>query len=247
VQNLKDYNILVVDDEDSLRKAIVFDFKRKGFNVIDAENGKQAFEIVKNSRIDVVLTDVRMPGGDGIELLDNIKELNCELPVVMFITGYADITLEEAYDKGVDAVFAKPFDRKALFEAVLRAISQKTDKWNSRKLERIETDFSIDIEFPELNLAIQGRVMNIGRGGVFISLKDNFPTVDTKTNFNIKFKDGIPTNLIGTGMVRWVRTQECDGRSSGCGIEFDFLDDYSRGQIVTLINSIKTKAFIPKN
>lgn len=46
-----------------MRSAIVFDFKRKGFNVFDAENGRKAFDIVKDNKIDVVLTDVRMPGG----------------------------------------------------------------------------------------------------------------------------------------------------------------------------------------
>ena len=135
------FNILVVDDEAILRSAIVFDFKRKGFNVLDAENGAQAFEIVKANKIDLVLTDVRMPGGDGIELLDKIKALNASLPVVMFITGFADISLEEAYDKGVDAVFAKPFDRKALLAAVLKALSDINDKWTSRKGVRAESDF----------------------------------------------------------------------------------------------------------
>ena len=122
--DLKDITLLIVDDEESLRDAMVYDFKRRGFNVLDASNGTQAFEIVKKTKVDIVLTDVRMPGGDGVELLDHIKAYNPELPVVMFITGFADITLEEAYDKGVDAVFAKPFDRKALLTAVMNAIER---------------------------------------------------------------------------------------------------------------------------
>ena len=117
----KDIVILVVDDEPELRDALVFDFKRKKFQVLEASNGRDAFEIVKKNRIDVVLTDVRMPGGDGIELLDNIKSFNQEIPVVMFITAYADISTEEALKKGAFAVFSKPFDRKALLEAIMKA------------------------------------------------------------------------------------------------------------------------------
>lgn len=242
----KDIHILVVDDEESLRKAIIFDFKRKGFVVTGAENGTQAFEIVKNNRIDVVLTDVRMPGGDGIELLDKVKALNPELPVVMFITGFADITLDEAYDRGVDAVFAKPFDRKALLAAVLRTMGDKDEKWSSRTAERIETDLNIVLHFSDLGMAVEGNVMNVGRGGIFVSLKDKFPTAESKVSFDIKFGGGQPGRLQGNGIVRWIRIQENPGRPAGCGIEFEYLSDDSRKQVITFINNLKTKAFIPK-
>jgi CheY-like chemotaxis protein len=247
VQNPKDSTILIVDDEPALRKAIVFDFKRKGFHVLEAENGTQAFEIVKSTKIDVVLTDVRMPGGDGTQLLEKIKNLCPDLPVVMFITGFADISLEEAYDKGVDAVFAKPFDRKALFNSVLRALTTKDEQWAFRHAERVDSEFNIDLNFPDLHLALHGRVLNIGRGGMFVALSENLPQIEAKGSFNIRFNQGTPSYVDGTGIVRWIRTQERDGRPAGCGIEFESLNDESRRQIIDLINSLKTKSFIPRS
>ena len=113
--------ILIVDDDAALRKALVFDFTRKGFQVLSAGNGKDAYELVKNQRVDLILTDVRMPGGDGVELLDRVKSLCPELPIVIFITGFTDLTIVDAYAKGVDAIFAKPFDRKMLMTAAMRA------------------------------------------------------------------------------------------------------------------------------
>lgn len=243
----KDVTLLIVDDEAPLRKALVFDFKRKGFRVLEADNGKNAFELIKSQKIDVILTDVRMPNGDGVELLDKVKALNPELPVVMFITGYSDISIEDAHDKGADAIFTKPFDRKALMAAVLRAISTKEENWGAKISENIEVDFKIELKLPELNLSAEGRVLNIGRGGMFVALEGNFPMVMTKTTFSIYFNQGEIKTIEGAGVVRWIRTQASSFQRQGCGIEFEYLDDQCRKMIIKFIDQQKMKAFIPKN
>lgn len=241
----KDVTILVVDDEPALRKALVFDFKRKGFQVLDASNGKEAFEIVKTQKIDLILTDVRMPGGDGIELLDKVKEQNPMIPVVMFITGFADLSLDEAYNKGADAVFTKPFDRKSLMAAVMRVTIEKSQLWGVRNSDRLAVEFTITLQFSELGTAVQGKVLNIGRGGMFVALKAPFPKVENKVTFHIQFEQGSPQEISGSGIVRWIRTQLLTDHPTGCGIEFEYLSDQSRDHIIELINQMKTKAFIP--
>lgn len=122
----KDITILIVDDEPALRNAMALDFKRKGFRVLTACNGREGLEMVKAQQVEIVLSDVRMPEGDGVELLRNIKAYSAKIPVVMLITGFADLTLKEAYDQGADAVFPKPFDRKALLEAIMEAVNGKS-------------------------------------------------------------------------------------------------------------------------
>src|SRR5689334_11545306 len=114
----EDTVILLVDDEPSLRGLIGIDFKQNGFQVIEANSGHESLDILKKSKVDIILSDVRMPNGDGLELLDKTKELFADLPVFIFITAYATLSLEEVYEKGVDAVFPKPFKRKALMDAV---------------------------------------------------------------------------------------------------------------------------------
>src|SRR4051794_4953181 len=114
MEDLKKYKILVVDDEEGIRDAIVFDFKRKGFTVMSAENGIKAFEIVKATKIHLVISDMRMPGGDGMSLLEEIRKYDPQIPTVIFITGFADVTEAECLAKGARKVLAKPFDRKVL-------------------------------------------------------------------------------------------------------------------------------------
>jgi CheY-like chemotaxis protein len=246
VPEAKDVTILVVDDEAPLRKAIMFDFERRGFKVLGAACGNEAFEVIKNNKIQVVLSDVRMPNGDGVELLDKIKAIDPEIPVVMFITGFADLTSEDAYNKGADAIFAKPFDRKELIGSVIRALKSKQEQWGVKESERIETTFDIKLSFPGLSSAINGKVLNLGRGGMFIALAGQIPAVSAKAKFHIEFEEGSPRKIEGYGIVRWVRGQSLEQSSRGCGIEFEYLSDETRDQVIDAIKLAKPKAFIPK-
>jgi CheY-like chemotaxis protein/Tfp pilus assembly protein PilZ len=242
----KDITILIVDDEETLRRAIVFDFKRKGFQTLEASNGRDAFDIVTKQKVDIIISDVRMPGGDGLELLNNVKARDPVLPVVMFITGFADMSLEEAYEKGADAVLSKPFDRKALFAAVTKATVEKEDRWVLRGTDREAVSFEITLKFPELAEAVKGRVLNIGRGGIFVALDAPFPQIGSLTSLRIEFADGQPKVIEGEGRVRWVRTHAEENKPSGSGIEFETLSDSSGSAIRELIDKLKTKAFIPQ-
>lgn len=122
MEDFKNYTILIAEDDEVLRKTIVFDFKRKGFNVLDTDNGKTAFELIKANEVHLVISDIRMPEGDGVSLLERIRSNFPNVPVVIFITGFADVTEAECIAKGAKKVLAKPFDRKVLMASVLEAL-----------------------------------------------------------------------------------------------------------------------------
>ncbi len=106
--------ILVVEDERDLRDVIMECLEFRGATVVGVENGLLAFELLKKSYFDVVLSDVRMPGGDGIELIKNINQSLSPKPKVFLYTGYADITEQEAKLLGAIRIFPKPFDMKEM-------------------------------------------------------------------------------------------------------------------------------------
>ena len=86
------YKLVLAEDEAIIRENLqrVFDWKRLGFEIVfSAANGQSALAYIRKHAVDALLTDVRMPGTDGIELMWAIKELRPELEVV-FLTGYAD-------------------------------------------------------------------------------------------------------------------------------------------------------------
>lgn len=119
-------SILIVDDEIDLCESIQFVFDDQGYATFTANDVEAAFQIVAQENIDIVLSDVRMPGTSGVELLKRIKKLNPLKPKVILVTGYTEITDEEAKALGAEDVLRKPIDLEELQNCVsaLRASLQ---------------------------------------------------------------------------------------------------------------------------
>jgi CheY-like chemotaxis protein len=125
---LDNIRVLVVDDETDLRDILQEEFEALGAKVVTANNGKEAFELVKKNELDFVVTDVRMPVGDGVELLDNIRAHNRTIPVVIFLTGFSDLTNDIAFHKGAAAIFSKPFDIEAVAETISKFMKKPEER-----------------------------------------------------------------------------------------------------------------------
>lgn len=111
-----------MDDEDDLREAMVYDFKRRGFSVLSAASGINALRQIESHKVDLVVSDIRMPEGDGFFLLEKIRASGRKT-LVIFITGYSGYTEKECLEKGALKVFGKPFDRKLLMRTVIDALT----------------------------------------------------------------------------------------------------------------------------
>ncbi len=236
--------ILIVDDEPDLREIFADEFKSEGATVLEAENGTTALEIAKREKLDAVITDIRMPGGGGIELLDNLKKLSPNVPVVMLITGFADFTHEDAYHKGADAIFSKPCNLQEMMRSVERALMPEKERW-VRKFERVPTDLSIEFSFQNQSGSIQSKLMNIGRGGIFLAVQDKLPPVGSTVYFKIGFQtDG--TSIEGRALCRWTRKTAQENFPVGAGFEFLDLSSDCTNRIMQFIQESKTKSYIPK-
>ena len=85
-------SILLVDDEEGIRKVLSIALSDLGYQVYTAENGVEALRIFEGKRPPIVLTDIKMPEMDGIELLRRLKELSPDTEIIM-ITGHGDMDL----------------------------------------------------------------------------------------------------------------------------------------------------------
>ncbi len=115
--------ILVVDDEQNMRVALFEALSRNGYEVLVAESGRMALEMMRKGAPDLVISDIKMPAMDGIELLHHIKAGWPELPVVI-ITGYATVeTALEAMKRGAFDYILKPFPVEVIEETVKRVFA----------------------------------------------------------------------------------------------------------------------------
>lgn len=122
ISNIKGKSVLIVDDEPELRKAMAFDFKRRGCILFEAGCGNDALQIIRTTTIDIVISDVRMPNGSGIDLVKEIRKINPKTPVVLLATGFADLSEPEALQIGAQALVEKPIDRKRMIEIIEQSL-----------------------------------------------------------------------------------------------------------------------------
>ena len=119
----KEIKVLLVDDETDFTKPMAFWFGSKGYYVIVASDGENGVRLVKEKNPDVVFLDLNMPGMDGIQTLQKIREFNQEIPVII-ISAYTDqLKIDQVATYKISGVFYKgeDFDQGlSLLESTLR-------------------------------------------------------------------------------------------------------------------------------
>jgi two-component system response regulator AtoC len=119
---LEKKQILVVDDEPNLRRVLSAQLERDGYDVHTSEDGEQALALLRDHHIDLVITDLRMPRVDGMELLRRIAAFEEPAPVVM-ITAHGTVdTAVEALKTGAFDYITKPFDQDEVRTIVKKAL-----------------------------------------------------------------------------------------------------------------------------
>lgn len=116
-------HILLAEDDESLRKFLTAALVKAGHAVTDFGDGGEAYECLKGFNFDLLLTDIVMPGMDGIELAKRAAELNGGLKI-MFITGFAAVALHPAAGAPKQAkVLSKPFHLREIVAEVERMVA----------------------------------------------------------------------------------------------------------------------------
>jgi CheY-like chemotaxis protein len=233
--NLDEASVLLVEDEPLLREAMLAWLNRVADRGFCAENGKEALRILNANRIDLVISDVRMPVMDGIELLKAINRARPGRPPVILVTGYSDLTLREAYDQGAEAMFEKPIDREELVRAMRRCLVQPSDLW--REPRRPGVAARIKGRFASLASALEAEKLALGRKGFCIEKGGSLS--EGPVDFTLNFKDE-GRIFAGQGEVRWTAPEERQA-----GIEITNLDEPCRSWLVDLLKRDAPAACIP--
>ncbi len=128
--------VIVVDDEAAIREAVQQWLELSGLHVRSCANAAQALALVDRDFAGVVVSDVRMPGTDGLQLLDSLLELDRDLPVIL-VTGHGDVPMAvQALRNGAYDFIEKPFTPERLLDSVRRALDKRRLVCENRQLRQ---------------------------------------------------------------------------------------------------------------
>ncbi|MGX8680453.1 MAG: response regulator transcription factor [bacterium] len=109
--------IMIVDDEEHIRELVRFYLDKEGFECLEAGNGERALEIIENQYIDLAIIDIMMPGMDGFELVEQMRQYR-EIPVIMLTAKSQSKDKLRGFSLGIDDYVTKPFDPEELLARV---------------------------------------------------------------------------------------------------------------------------------
>lgn len=155
--------LLVVEDEYYIRELIKKNLQSNGYEVIEAENGEQGYEIFENNHIDLIISDIMMPKVDGVTFVKRVRNMNKELPIIMLTALDTFTDKEKGFTSGADDYIVKPVDMKELqlrIKALLRRykivseskFTHKDVLLNHQTMECIINNQNIDLTTKEFQL-----------------------------------------------------------------------------------------------
>lgn len=121
----KQKRILAVDDEPNMRRLLEISLRQAGYQALSAANGREALEMLKTEQVDLIVSDLHMPGMSGLGLLKTIRQDNDVLPFIM-VTAQGEIkTAVEAMKLGASDYILRPFDLEVLEVAIAKALDMQ--------------------------------------------------------------------------------------------------------------------------
>jgi CheY-like chemotaxis protein len=117
--------LLVVDDESLLRRIVVTEFERRGWELSEASGAFEAHALLEKQAFEMIISDVRMPEGNGIHLLEAVRMLPGQRPVVILMSGFSEVIEYQAFRLGAAALYTKPFEIKVFADQVEECFSDE--------------------------------------------------------------------------------------------------------------------------
>jgi DNA-binding response OmpR family regulator len=158
-KSLRKYRILVVDDERRMVGFIRLNLEQDGFEVIEAYNGTQALDRLRDSLPDLILLDVMMPDIDGFEVLRTIREIS-QVPVIMLTAKGEEDDKVKGLELGADDYVTKPFSPRELVSRV-KAVLRRGSTYEEGEENIIDVDERLKIDFGRREVWVEDELIKL--------------------------------------------------------------------------------------
>ena len=126
-ERLKKMKILLVDDNQDLIDTVRLGFAVKGVSLTGVSSAEEALDLVQTQSFDIIITDFKLSGINGLEFLRRIRELPCN-PIKIMISAFGtEDVVKKAYDLGADDFIPKPFERTTIEDSLIRILDDSRD------------------------------------------------------------------------------------------------------------------------
>jgi len=158
-EDLERRRILVVDDEERMVRFIRMNLEHDGFQVVEAFNGKQAIQKLRDVTPDLILLDVMMPDLDGFEVLETVREIT-NVPVIMLTAKGEEDDRVRGLEHGADDYVTKPFSPRELVSRV-KAVLRRTESTSGSMHGLLEIDKRLKIDFDRREIWLEGKLVKL--------------------------------------------------------------------------------------
>jgi two-component system KDP operon response regulator KdpE len=136
--------VLVVDDEPPIRRFLRTGLSAQGYHVIEAEDGAQARNMLRQNAVDVIVLDLGLPGVDGFEIIKQLREQGSSIPIIVLSSRTDEAGKVRALDLGADDYVTKPFGMDELLARLRTALRHRLQQQGERPIFRVG-DLSVDL------------------------------------------------------------------------------------------------------
>ena len=161
--------ILIVDDEPPIREVLVYNLKKEGYNVIEAEDGITAVNIATEQRPDLILLDIMLPKLDGLSVCKRIKN-TYNVPILMLTAKDSEIDKILGLELGADDYITKPFSVRELVARVKANLRKVDNSSNATRLDAYETEKKktnkiivndLELDLDKFEVKVRGEIMDL--------------------------------------------------------------------------------------
>jgi DNA-binding response OmpR family regulator len=234
---LRNSSLLIVGKESSDRLMVSQHFEGLNCQIEMMESSNNALAAVgKNSSYNAIILIVEQSLSEVLPVVGQIdKVTQSTMPIFLFSKQIeVDVDIDEAFFRGAEAIFFQPLKSDELLRSISFSLQMKSDhpdrQHRRRRVRRAKVEFLNDTT----GLVSSGYVMNISQGGMYVCSLFNHPSKFHGITFRISAADEDGKEILGRGIVRWLRGAPDLGRPPGFGVEFKELDGDSREEIAAL-------------
>jgi FixJ family two-component response regulator len=233
--------VLILDDETELTKMLQHFFQSRNIESHTFNDPVQALDAIRKLKIDVVVSDIRMPKLNGISFLQEIRKLHFYEPGVIFISGYPEeYGIETLHDMGAFAFLEKPVDLERLYRLIWEYV------FGSRPKEgRQEAPVTVCLA----NIPLEAQ--QLGFGGIFLNhgQLEQHPGIKLEPGGIVEIQFNLPASEVSHKAlceVVWKRREDQTKQLGAYGLRFLEIPPASKREILDLVRTHNILSFIPK-